>query len=515
MASASATATSDATDISTTKSTVITSATFKAAQAATDKQTRELEQARLIKADYEQAIDALNERYAIVTLGSQTVVAQFLHDGRIDFFKFDELKRRLIKEWIDVPVPGKAPKRRPLADTWLRSSRGNQYSRAICGMPGRLPEPGPNDLNLWRGFTIEPKPGDWSSVFEFIRTIICNGDADTFAYVLNWMAALIQRPGERGHSALIMLGREGIGKGFFADQVLGACFRDEYLHLMDPQLLTGEFTGHLSNRALVFADESAWGDDRAAVNKLKALVTEPQTTIHRKGLTPYTEPNSMHVIISSNDKVPIAISDSDRRYVVLDVSDRRIQDTDYFATLACELNCGGRAAMLYDLLEWPVDWDLLRRPPVTAAKRTLKQLSMSFLHRWWLEYLQTADEKTWRSKMPKDALYKEYAAAFKEAKPAKEALLLKEAFGHELKRIFTLGWSKTIAGAGGESCPYLTATAKVLVGAERKNAYAFPSLSECRLMFMLATGTEPEWDTPSPVVFNPGLTVAPERSRMV
>jgi hypothetical protein len=133
---------------------------------------------------------------------------------------------------------------------------------------------------------------------------------------------------------------------------------------------------------LVFADESAWGGDKKAQNKLKGLVTENQVLINRKYLTAISEPSALHIIIASNSDWPVIVEHDDRRYCILRVNETRKQDRDYFNLLNVELDHGGRAAMLHELQQWPVDWDALMDPPDTVQKAELKERSLSFVQRW-------------------------------------------------------------------------------------------------------------------------------------
>jgi hypothetical protein len=492
-----------------------------AAMAARDARLIELRRLKIMNDEYVAAMELLNECYAIVTLGdSDRVVAEFSED-RILYWSFEQFKKRLIKSWVRVPpAPGSkdtAGKPKRLADAWIDSAHGREYNRAVCGMPGR-PEIGFNDLNLWRGFAVQPKPGDWSRNYEHLRDIICGGDDEALAWVLNWCAALVQRPGQLGHTALVLNGREGTGKGHFVVEALGGLFRSEqFLQLTDPEQLTGDFNGHLSNRALVFADESAWGGDKRAVNKLKGLITERQIMIHRKFMTPSPEPNSLHVIIASNERLPVLLSGDDRRYTVLHVSDARMQDGTYFKQLCAELRSGGLEAMLHDLQQYTVDWDLLRQPHVTEAKRRIKELSMPFVQQWMRTYFdELTDEQFPNGIIEKDAIYRAYVDAFKQAKPTRETMLHKVTFGQEFADMFRRGWTKTDEGGKGVPCEWpKEAKTPLTRGKERKPAYRLPSLGMCRWLFALATGTRPEWADGNFAIIDPGMSVSSKQEGTV
>src|SRR6185369_6442009 len=208
-----------------------------------------------------------------------------------------------------------------------------------------------------------------------------------FAWVMNWLAALFQIPGRHAWSSIVMRGNQGTGKGHFADFMVGQCFHaQQYLHLVGANQLTAEFNEHFSGKVFVFGDETCWGGEKQAAEKLKGLITEDTILIHRKFLKAVEEPSALHIVMASNSEWPVAIPKDDRRFLVLDVAEAKQQDQVYFAALREELRNGGRAAMLHDLLAYSIDEAALRMPPDTDAKRDVKERTFSheeaFVQNW-------------------------------------------------------------------------------------------------------------------------------------
>ena len=47
--------------------------------------------------------------------------------------------------------------------------------------------------------------------------VIANGNLDHFTYILNWISFIVQNPGKKNTTALLIIGDKGTGKGdFFA-----------------------------------------------------------------------------------------------------------------------------------------------------------------------------------------------------------------------------------------------------------------------------------------------------------
>ena len=88
----------------------------------------------------------------------------------------------------------------PVAQYWLDNPvKGKKTYTGIAFAPEHEGDRTPDGrLNLWRGFSVQPKPGSWSYLEKLILETICSGDADSFEYILNWLARAVQRPAEPG-----------------------------------------------------------------------------------------------------------------------------------------------------------------------------------------------------------------------------------------------------------------------------------------------------------------------------
>ena len=158
---------------------------------------------------------------------------------------------------------------------------------ATISRRGIVFEPGgpldvPDDmLNLWRGFGIEPKQGDWSLLRNHLLNVVCSGNATHFDYLIRWMAYAVQRPNEPIGVAVALRGAQGAGKGVVA-RTLGKIFGKHFAHIANGEQLTGRFNASLATSCLVFLDEALWAGDKKGEGVLKALITEPRLQLEAK-----------------------------------------------------------------------------------------------------------------------------------------------------------------------------------------------------------------------------------------
>jgi hypothetical protein len=97
--------------------------------------------------------------------------------------------------------------------------------------------------------------------------------------------------------------------------------------------------------------------------------------------------NMLHVFMSSNSDWVVPAALVERRFCVTDVADNRVGDRDYFAAITKEMENGGLAAMIHDMLRYDITGFEVRDVPATAALKTQKTLSLPSLERWWLAVL--------------------------------------------------------------------------------------------------------------------------------
>lgn len=332
----------------------------------------------------EDFITALNQRFAIITLGGSTfIMEEFQNAGSIDvrFLKKQDMELRFANQ----PCPTN-PKQ-TIATAWLRSPGRREYDGIDFDPSNTLPA---NWYNLWRGFPVTPSGGSCKLFLAFVRDVICSGHADLYDYVIKWLAHMVQHPANLPESALVMRGKQGTGKNTFAG-IIGRLLQQYYLEITSMESITGRFNGHLKNVLLLHANEATWGGNKASAGKLKSLVTDIHQNIEHKGRDPITIRSFIHLLVSSNEIWAVPADADDRRFVFLDVSDGHKEDAPYFAAIHAEINSGGLGALMahlqgIDIMGWHP-----RQRPTQHYGLDVKLESASPTVRWWYQVLDEGD----------------------------------------------------------------------------------------------------------------------------
>jgi hypothetical protein len=223
-----------------------------------------------------------------------------------------------------------------------------------------------------------------------VRHNLCCGDEAHYQYLLKWMAWSVQNPDKPAGVAVILIGKEGTGKSILG-RWLRKMFGQHGKLFTNQKHLTGDFNAELGNTVFLFADEAFNAKDKKANSILKALITEDTFTLEKKGVDAIMARNHLHIMMASNERHVIPAGLQARRYLVLEVSDAKIQDPEYFTPLWDGLENGGTEAMLFDLLHMDLgSWNPMHGVPKTTALVGQQADNLPTIHRHVLSMLQSA-----------------------------------------------------------------------------------------------------------------------------
>jgi len=384
--------------------------------------------------------EELNEKHFVTMIGGKTTVVNEVYDPAMERQILTYSSPADFKYFYSnrfVPVENRHV---PLGTYWLNHPDRRQYN-GLTFMPGES-SPYKGNYNHWGGFSVDPIPSNsenpenieaFSWFYDHIHQNIANGDDFTAAYVIGWMADLVQYPRKRlGVSLVLRSDAQGTGKGLFA-KIFGHLFGNHYLHITNTRHMTGHFNAHLINCVLLFADEAFWAGDKQSEGTLKTLITDEFRVIEIKGKDAFQVRNFTRLLIASNKSWVVPTELLDRRFVILNVNQQRARDTEYFGKMMKQMESGGYEALLWFLLNLKIDIDLRNCMPETDAMKDSKVYGMTPVQTFWYEILVEGEfesEHGWEEPHKKRNLYQ----SFKEQSKKNEHTS-REVFMKELKRI--------------------------------------------------------------------------------
>lgn len=429
-------------------------------------------------------VEEMNSCYMVVNETGKAMVYQLEVDevmGRkvLVRFAFEDLKKLYLNQTVQVGTKGNGEAiYKDKASAWLLHPQRRQYLGGVQFAPGASLSP--DKFNLWQGFAIEPKRGDWPLMRRHIREVICSGKEELFNYVLGWLARCVQLPGAQGEVALVLRGGRGVGKGTLGNALL-RLFGQHGLYVTNEKHLTGNFNAHLRDAVVVFADEAFFAGSKQHESVLKGLITDPLITIEAKYQNAVTARNVVHLLMASNEGWVVPAGIDERRFCVLDVSSAHKQDLQYFRALNQEIEHGGLAAMLYDLLEYALSGFDVRKVPTTSALMDQKIRSLRGPEAWLHNCLQSGEVagQEWGARgltIEKQLAYENYKQASKDS--------------GEYAPQNVAQWAKSIRGV---LEPYCSEQRPRIDGLRRREL-VLGALEDCRAAFEKHLGGNIDWE---------------------
>ena len=333
-------------------------------------------------------LEELNEKYAVVPMGNKMSILNIVKD-EIRFFSPGDFNLAL-QNRTATDDSGTDPKQIPASKWWLKHPERKEYTKVDF-----LPEIETPDgvFNMWKGFAVKPKGGLEKIPFfhELLVEVICSGNEKWAVYLWGWLAHMVQCPEEKpGVAVVLRSDAQGVGKSRFAEYV-GSLLGRHFRTVTHGRHIHGNFNSHLKDTLMLFGDEAVWGGDRSTESILKQLITEPSMIIEMKGKDVFEVRSFLRLMLATNSEWAAPVSLTDRRYFVVNVSDSRKNDHDFFKKLIHEQTHGGSEALLQVLMDSDLSDFEIRSIPETPARLEQKMLSMDILQKWWVNVLSDED----------------------------------------------------------------------------------------------------------------------------
>lgn len=336
-------------------------------------------------------LQLLQAAFCLIKLGGDLLVVDRsdvtqamsgIKKGGVDFYK-RPAGETLMKRYLEN-LPYQCDVKKTVGDFWINPS--THVYTDIAFNP--IPQPA-TTLNYWVGSLVTPTAGNWDIIKNHLFNVICSEDAQIFGYLIKYLAHMLQHPEEKPGVMIVLLGKQGTGKGLFF-QVLQRVWSRTALLVSDVSQVVGQFNAALERHYVVIMDEALFSGDRKSQDRMKSLITETSCHIEQK-YQPSRTINSVHRFFASSNHTHFShIEADDRRSLVLRVSDKQQGNLSYFDELGKKINDDQAiAAMVHELLNIDLNNFNVRLRPLTQEHGNQKLLSLQGLDRYFYEVLST------------------------------------------------------------------------------------------------------------------------------
>lgn len=183
-------------------------------------------------------------------------------------------------------------------------------------------------------------------IYSHIKEVLCSNNEEVNQYFLNWIACTFG--GRKLRKAIYIQSTERTGKGIIFNNLLKAILGDRMYKTNSIEEIT-KYTKAFEGCSLVQPDELPHYDDQKGLqDSLKGLITEPDFICRSMWESGYSQKNTFNMLFTTNNNAIMLTEHNKERYVLLDVSEIRLGQLDYFAKLAAILKDPNILLMFYE-----------------------------------------------------------------------------------------------------------------------------------------------------------------------
>jgi len=251
----------------------------------------------------------------------------------------------------------------------------------------------PSEYNLWNGFTVDECKPEYTcdKMLNFIKTVIADNDEKAYKYILSWIANIIKYPTKKSNTALALISAEqGTGKTFFVE-LIGSMLGNSFKTIGYNSSVTSRFNSMYQNKVLVGVEEAVYLHNKKDQQLLKYLITDKNIDIERKGFDiKEAQPNYIRFIFTANALQSIHVDINDRRFQVLKVSSKHVNDKAYFTDLYARWYKGHEREAFFTMMKnYDVkNFDFIKERVNNEITTEQKMHSMNTETAWLHEWLQ-------------------------------------------------------------------------------------------------------------------------------
>jgi hypothetical protein len=273
---------------------------------------------------------------------------------------------------------------------WLKDETRRTYKRYDCYPPPlKAPE---GVYNMWQGFPVhhETESVDCSVFLDHFDNVIGGKD-----YLLDWMAHIVQQPGNKTLICPIIRGKSGSGKSIISDtfrMMLGDVLSHHANKLGD---ILDKHSHARKERIFISIDEVDAKVGAIHNEHFKDAITSLTFKFEQKRIDEVTLTNFNNFLITTNNEKSMPIQEAERRYAVFDMSEKRMGDHQYFDRILEWRKKPENLQALYNYLKHRVITRNLKDLPETEALHESRILSLPAIVKWWTYRMVENCPQTW------------------------------------------------------------------------------------------------------------------------
>jgi hypothetical protein len=209
------------------------------------------------------------------------------------------------------------------ADVYIRT-----YDKIVFKPKQVVPK---THFNVFTDFPCEAVQGD-CSVMNDLMWLLSGENNEVREYLECYFAHMIQKPYEKPGVALVFYSdKQGAGKDTPLDFIGKIVGEDYFYNTEDAEnQVFGRFTEHLQKTIFLKMEEVEFETNKKNESALLSLITAPVRSYEGKGQRPITLDDYKRPVMTTNKQNPVSVPESDRRFVLINSSEKRVGDRAFW-----------------------------------------------------------------------------------------------------------------------------------------------------------------------------------------
>lgn len=267
--------------------------------------------------------------------------------------------------------------------------------------------------NTWEGFDAEKFEFKEEVSIETLKyhfKVVANYDEKVYEYLLNYFAHLVKKPHIKTDVCLLIQGKQGTGKTTLVENLLKRLMGLKYVYDTDDiDSIVGKFNASIAGKFMVVLNEATGRDTNQVVDKIKNIITRTSVTIEYKGIDPFPAIDYCNYAFTTNNIKPIAITQDDRRFQIMECSDKYKGNNEYFTKLFASINDD---KTIYSFYKFLMGRNITKFNPerdrvITEAATDLHNLNKDPVE-MFLEHIHTEEYEKTGCKIKLSELYEDF-----------------------------------------------------------------------------------------------------------
>ena len=321
------------------------------------------------------------------------------HESCVQVINESQLETMYKNMYYTKTVEGEEVKMSFLS-TWKGDESIRTYERVVFKPKQQVPK---TDFNIFADFPCEAVKGDCSIMNE-LMWLLSGENQEVFDYTESYFAHMIQKPSDKpGVSLVFSTTKQGAGKDTPLDFIGKIVGGESFFNTEDAEnQVFGRFTEHLQKCIFLKMEEVEFETNKKNESALLSLITASTRSYEGKGQKPITLDDYKRIVMTTNKSIPVNIPESDRRFVLVNSSEKRVGDRAFWDNVYKELaKPETKQAYFYHLLNKDISNFNIRNRPTTdfykEVKQTLRPYHASYFQSV-LELNTEAETLSWKAR---------------------------------------------------------------------------------------------------------------------